>query len=280
MIHVLNAPQKLCDALRGACPEDLDCSCPHFDGPLGRYLFLALALNVPAAYCAASALQNQETFNCSSQGVPTLCRVDLALAIINVAYAWHVKQKLEQMQAESSLQEPLDSAAVRPRFKALRDSVRQLALYDVLTCVYILAYCFCLVWNTMGSTWLQSCPLSSNMPSEMVSLELSFFFLSLIYVLATVCYVNCVDFVEGVRAPRSLRDVDRMVDRAANLADTVRTKVLPLLSKASGRSNRAGGNAPAAASVPSMPVPSAPPLASIPAGTEGPDSRQAVAGAV
>jgi len=292
MIHILNAPAAICKY----CPEDVSKFCHVFQGPLGGFLLLSVVLNVPAALCALSANSDSQVQNCTAASVATLCKVDLFLAAVHLVFPVYMKLKIERDEA-SGLEAPLDTGAPKQtRFRKIRDGVRNLALYDLFTCIYMFVFVFSAVWNVMGSTWIQSCLLTSLAPTSMVSLELVFFFLSIVYVACAVCFVNCADCYEGVQNSRTTNDVLGLVRNFRPIMAVVETICGPSRTRQGpGRRGQAGQAAPPEAQVvmgapiaPSAPVasfavPSAPlasttgslPAAYVTAATQALDTRQA-----
>jgi len=291
MIHVLRAPSALC----GLCPDDCSKLCRHFEGPLGGFLLLAVVLNVPAAICALVAGRDPQVLGCTAADVATLCNVDLFLAVVHICFATYLKLKVEGSEA-SSLQAPLDAAMPRqPRFRRVRTGVRNMVLYDLSTCVYMLVFVGSAVWNIWGATWIQPCMITSSAPSSAVSLEIAFAVLSVLYGGCSVCFVNCMDLCEGVHNSRTVGDLSELAVSLKPLAAFAQAiwSFARRQFASSGRGRAAASSQPEAGQVfvgvpVAHPAPSAPP-ASFPVnsatmvpgvGAQAPDAQQALAGAV
>lgn len=221
MIYILKAPGAMCSYCQQECSKSFQ-TC---EGPIGGYLFLTLLLNVPAALCALIAISDPEVTRCKAADLAMLCKVDLLVACTNILFATYLKVAIEAGEA-SDLQAHLNAAGQRqPRFRRIRTGVRNLVLYDVKTCVYIFVFCFSVIWNVMGSTWISPCRLSGVAPSSMISLEVAFAVLSVVYVGCSVVFVNCTycyDSVQNSRwGPWSFSDVLALIRSCVPVVEAI-----------------------------------------------------------
>jgi len=281
MIHVLRAPRTVCETL---CNDE---RLQHFAGPVGGFLALALALNVPAACCALSGCFDPVAVHCRFGPLSTLCEIDVIISVAHIAFPLHVKRQLLEM--EKALDQA-PGARQEPRFRRIRDGVRRLVLYDVGTAVYILVFVFSIVFNIIGSTWVQPCMLTSGAIPAALSLELTFAALAVLYVAFSVCYVNCIDCCEGLQTSRSVSDVQHLARSFKPLnkliealcGSNTRSNTGPVVSQTPmpGAPYQVLAGAPSVPSAPAAFVTSMPPAGepSAPVIPPAPSSKQALAG--
>mmetsp|Transcript_23656 Transcript_23656/g.44686 ORF Transcript_23656/g.44686 Transcript_23656/m.44686 type:complete len:260 (-) Transcript_23656:188-967(-) len=171
MIHCFEAVSHGCEAVgkcsSGICtacgrvcsagPDCLAACCAPFadicNRPLGCYVGIALATNLPAAILAYQSSTLYQVQNCTLAPMLNFCYGAIALSVLNAAFAIYLQRRLV-----NALE--LGEGGARGMFQ----EASTIVLYDFVFCFYVIIFaagvflCFC------GIGWWQTCRVNSWNP--------------------------------------------------------------------------------------------------------------------
>mmetsp|Transcript_54598 Transcript_54598/g.153307 ORF Transcript_54598/g.153307 Transcript_54598/m.153307 type:complete len:277 (-) Transcript_54598:144-974(-) len=177
---------KLSERLRGLV---------NVSGPLGGFVLLTMIMNMPSVIYAVMAVADPSVEACGGPRLQHFCKVDIALALINLVFAFYIKQRVDEGLArrlggtpsggEPFL--PTQAPATRSNRRLVLKEVKTLLLYDVGFAVYFFVFVYAFATNVHGLSLARYCYGESDAPHAAALLQIFYAVLAVQYAVCWSC---------------------------------------------------------------------------------------------
>lgn len=220
--HICKFLDKACTELSKACGEVCKPlgKCIEFvctpitkvlDRPFGFYVIFAGMVNIPAAIVAVLGVFDPKVAACKKHPLVIFCVVDIVLAIMHVAMALYIQNRLAFGMQEGVLNAKSPAQHMTPQRLEAQDAgapaaagdgqelstrdlmkrAGEIILYDVGFCLYVFAFIGAFVFNGMGLDWVEKCNTGSALPRATGGLHLFFIVGAICIAGVWLCFLFC-----------------------------------------------------------------------------------------
>jgi len=205
---------KRCCTLCGECCKAINCKpikdccdtlargCSGFvEKPLSSFVVITIILSVVEIAFLAMALTAEGISDCAlpsdaSVGLTVWCMIQLAFAVINVAFAPYFQYKVwrklfEETDAENLLQ---SQPEIQVEKSMVQDSFKYVFMNDFGVCFYFFGLIAAFYWSSVGYKWIagmSGCAVDKSGLLIAANIGWWFFLFAVLYTVAWYCCACC-----------------------------------------------------------------------------------------